>query len=214
MAAGPLVVAAGLLWLVLLPGDLASWRIDAGDAATLVPPSSTIVTFLPWAVLEGLGMAILVAPLTTALMTSLPPRNAGVASAINNAISRVGPQLLGAVVFVLVTAVFYAGLADRLPGVDVAASAFRTSVAPFNPPAAGMGMDVAAAARTASIGAFRVAMAIGAGVMIAGGVLNLVGIRPGAREAAQPLAAPSPTADDPGAPDAPDAPDTGAPGAG
>jgi EmrB/QacA subfamily drug resistance transporter len=200
MALGPALVAAGLLWLVVLPGDLAPWRFDPASPATLLPPASTIVAFLPWALVEGLGMAILVAPLTTALMTSLPPRNAGLASAINNAVSRVGPQLLGALLFILVTAGFYAGLADRLPGVDVAASAFRTSVAPFNPPTAGTGADVAAAARVASIAAFRLAMAIGAGVMLAGGVLNLVGIRPGSREGVQPLAAPWGT---PGVPENP-----------
>jgi hypothetical protein len=61
----------------------------------------------------------MVAPLTTALMTSVPVRNSGVASAINNAISRVGPQLAGAVIFVAITASFYSGMAGGSDQRDV-----------------------------------------------------------------------------------------------
>ena len=41
---------------------------------------------------------MMVAPLTTALMSSVPVRNAGVGSAVNNAISRVGSPLVGALI--------------------------------------------------------------------------------------------------------------------
>ena len=63
--------------------------------------------------LFAFGIAMLVAPLTTALMTSVPVGNSGLASAINNALSRIGPILAGAVIFIGVSASFYAGLADR-----------------------------------------------------------------------------------------------------
>lgn len=182
MTVGPLLIAAGLLWLALLPGDPVAWKLDPGNAATFIPPASAMVAFLPWALLQGVGLAVVVAPLTTALMTSLPRRNAGLASAINNAISRVGPQLVGAVVFVMVTAVFYASIARDVPGTDVGAAAFRTAVGPFNPPAPSVGPDVAAAARSASIACFRIAMALAAVIMIGGGALNYAGIRPGPRE--------------------------------
>jgi len=43
---------------------------------------------LPTTLLFGLGIALLVAPLTTALMASIPVARAGLGSAINNAISR------------------------------------------------------------------------------------------------------------------------------
>jgi EmrB/QacA subfamily drug resistance transporter len=43
---------------------------------------------LPATALMGLGMALVVAPLSTAIMTSLPEHRSGVASGINNAVSR------------------------------------------------------------------------------------------------------------------------------
>ena len=43
---------------------------------------------LPGAVLMGLGLTLLVAPLTTAVLAAAPDDQAGIASGINNAVSR------------------------------------------------------------------------------------------------------------------------------
>jgi hypothetical protein len=139
-----------------------------------LPPISFVTDFLPGSILFGIGVMILVAPLTTALMTSVPVRNSGVASAINNAVSRVGPQLAGALIFVFLTANFYATLASRLPGLDVASSTFRKQVSPLNTPA---DPGLIAAVREASTSSFHLAMLVGAGLLLLGALVNAIGIR-------------------------------------
>src|SRR5207245_848618 len=125
MAVGPAVMAAGVLWLTRVPAGSTAWQLRPGAPSTFLPPVSFLLDFLPAAVLFGIGLMILVAPLTTALMTSVPVRNSGVGSALNNALSRVGPQLAGALIFVFITANFYGYLACQLSGVDVTSSSFR-----------------------------------------------------------------------------------------
>ncbi len=71
MTVGPLVSAAGLLLLLRVGADASFW----GDV-------------LPGATLLGLGITLLVAPLTTAVLAAAPDEQAGIASGINNAVSR------------------------------------------------------------------------------------------------------------------------------
>jgi nitrate/nitrite transporter NarK len=176
MAVGPLIMALGLAWLVRAPGDSTAWVLRPGDPSSYLPPASYFVDFLPYALLFGAGLTIMVAPLTTALMTSVPVRNSGLASAINNAISRVGPQLAGALIFVAIAATFYGALASFLPGVDV--EALRQAISPLNPPPAGTAADVVTAAQQASTGAFHLAMVASAGLLVVGALVNWLGIRP------------------------------------
>jgi hypothetical protein len=163
--------------------------VAPGDPTTWAPPLSYIVDFLPASIIFGIGLAIMVAPLTTALMTSVPAHNSGVASAINNAISRVGPQLAGALIFVAITASFYAGLAARVPSVDVNDPATRRVISPLNVQRDSRDSALVAAERDASTDAFRLAMLIAAGLLAAGAAVNAVGIRD---PAVSPTAAPAP----------------------
>lgn len=176
MAAGPALMALGLLWFVRLPAGSGAWPATFGDPATLVPPTGYLVDVLPAIVLFGVGLGVMVAPLTTALMTSVPIGNSGLASAINNAISRIGPVLASAVVFIAVSATFYAGLASRLPDVDVDRPAVREEFAPLRIPEAASPARQDAA-REASTDAFRLAMLIAALLCATGAAVNWAGIR-------------------------------------
>ena len=60
-------------------------------------------SLLPGVLLLGVGMTLAVAPLTTAVMSSVPQEKTGVASAVNNALSRLG-QLVAVSVLVFVLA--------------------------------------------------------------------------------------------------------------
>jgi EmrB/QacA subfamily drug resistance transporter len=72
MTVGPLVCAVGFLLTLTMTSEAAFW--------TQVLPGVTVF---------GLGMAITVAPLTTAILGAVDPARAGIGSAINNAVARV-----------------------------------------------------------------------------------------------------------------------------
>jgi len=186
---GPLMMAAACLLYARVPATSAGWNLNPGLRSTYLPPVSYLVDFLPASIIFGLGLGIMVAPLTAALMASVPVANAGLASSINNAISRIGPQLAGALVFIAVTAVFYISLASRVPGTDPNSPTLRAEVSPLNRPATSAPATVAAAARYASADAFHTAMLIAAGLLVAGAAANAIGVARKQPETTEKLAA-------------------------
>ncbi len=120
MTVGPLVMMLGVLWYSRVPPTSAAWVFGTGQRGhRSCRRATTSSHFLPGLILFGIGLMIMVAPLTTAVMTSVPEQKSGVASAINNAISRVGPQLAGALIFVAIAASFYTGPCGAgCPGLD------------------------------------------------------------------------------------------------
>jgi EmrB/QacA subfamily drug resistance transporter len=177
MAGGPALMAAGTLVLTRVAPGGDAWLVDLSQAGTLRPPTDYLTGLLPGLLLFGLGIMVVVAPLTTALMEAVPPERSGVASAVNNALARVGPQLAMALLFILVTTAFHGDLAARLdgldPGVERAGSRFSPLVRPEEPVAT----EVDVAIEGASTAAFRLAM-LGAAVLAGTGALvNAVGIR-------------------------------------
>ena len=177
MALGPAIMALGVLWYVRIPSDSEGWVLGGGAGSSFFPPADYFVDLLPALLVFGAGLMIMVAPLTTALMTSVPERNAGVASAINNAISRVGSPLVTAVIFVAVASSFYASIARQVPDADVDSRRFRADVAPLNEPSGDVTPEIMAAARSASTDAFHLAALVSAGLLLVGAAINAVGIR-------------------------------------
>jgi MFS family permease len=80
LTVGPLVIAAGLLLTT---------RIQPGD--------SYVSSVLPSVVVFALGLVLVVAPVTSTVLAAADERHAGIASGINNAVSRVAGLLAVAV---------------------------------------------------------------------------------------------------------------------
>jgi predicted MFS family arabinose efflux permease len=176
LVAGPVIMAVSMLWYARIPADSAPWTAGVGAGLT-APPLSILIDVLPAVLLFGIGIALVVAPLTTTLMSSVPVRNAGLGSAINNAISRIGQPLLSAIVFIVVTGTFYATLAGLVPGLDPNDPSLRTIVQPLNPPGPGAAADIVHGARVASTDAFHLATIVCALLLAAGAAVNWFGLR-------------------------------------
>jgi hypothetical protein len=172
MTFGPLLMALAILWLVRIPSNSAPWLFDVADPATYLPSTGYLVDILPSQLVFGLGLSMMVAPLTTALMRSVSERVSGLASAINNAISRVGPQLAGALIFVVISIAFYNSLHALAPSLDVDSPQVRREYQPLNPAPATADQAVVTAVRSASTDAFHLAMLVSAGLLLAGAAVN------------------------------------------
>ncbi|HYK94900.1 MAG TPA: MFS transporter [Candidatus Dormibacteraeota bacterium] len=183
LVAGPLVMAAGLLWWLTVPATSHGWNANLSTPSSLAPPGDALIGPLPGVLLFGLGLSLLVAPLTTGLMNSAPVRNAGLASAINNSLSRIGQPILAALVFILMSGSFYAALARDVPGIDPNSAEVRSAYQALNPPPKDAPPTLVDATRNASTDAFHLAVMVGAALLVAGAAVNFVGLRK--REAGQ-----------------------------
>ncbi|GEP39334.1 MFS transporter [Nocardioides psychrotolerans] len=73
LSLGPVVMAVGTLLLLRIGGDVVYWR-----------------DVLPGITVFGLGLALLVAPLTATVLAAASDEHAGIASGVSNAVSRAG----------------------------------------------------------------------------------------------------------------------------
>ncbi len=169
MGIGPIVAAAGMVLLL---------RVDR--------QADYLSQVLPGLVIFGLGLSMLVAPLTATVLGAVAQEHAGVASAVNNTLTRVANLVAVVVLGAAVAAAFsgHAEAAARASRLDPAgrAAVVRSERQPFG------GADLASVpvgersqVRTivddASVHAFHVAIAVAALLTAGGGLISLVGIR-------------------------------------
>jgi EmrB/QacA subfamily drug resistance transporter len=168
MTLGPILGGLGLLLML---------RIDA-DAAYLAD-------VLPGVLVFGLGLAMVVAPLTATVLDSVSEHHVGIASGVNNGISRVAGLLAIAVLGALISAQFGSDLDAELGAAPVTPAAESTiadaKAQPLAVPAAGElppaeASRVRAASVSASTSAFHLGILGAALLMFLGGVAAGIGI--------------------------------------
>src|SRR5262245_8431854 len=135
-------------------------------------------TFFPAIVVLAVGMAITVAPLTTVVMTAVDQSNSGVASGINNAVSRVAGLLAIAVFGVLFVRTFNSSVVPQLDALQLPSGA-RAEIDRELPKMAGAEIpqdspldtrqrdDVRRAIDISFVSAFRLVMLAGAALALA-----------------------------------------------
>jgi hypothetical protein len=168
MGVGPLVSAAGMLLLLR-----AGLRADYFDE------------IFPAIVVFGVGLAMTVAPLTATVLAHVSSAEAGIASAVNNAIARIAGLLGTAAVGTVLAGTFTASFDRRLGAVHLGAAGRAAALAakhlvlgrpPVGHVPATQARALIAAANGASVESFHIAVVIAAALLIAGGLTGALGI--------------------------------------
>ena len=169
MGVGPLVAGAGMLMLL-----------------TVGVHVSYLTTVLPAILIFSLGLSMTVAPLTAAVLAGVQESEAGIASAVNNAVARVAGLIATVTVGALVAAQFSASLDQSLEGQRLtksgqAAVAEAKQLTLGRPSVAGVppreAVAITAGSNAASQDAFRVGIGVAGGLVILGGLIGAAGIR-------------------------------------
>jgi MFS family permease len=169
MGIGPIIAGIGLLLLMRIDVKADYWT-----------------DLLPALIVFGLGLSMTVAPLTSTVLAAVDEKHSGVASGVNNAIARIAGLLAIAVLGAFVTTQFASVVDDRLgdrPLSPVArdavaeAKARSLSTAPAQRVPPRERPVVKKALEQASESAFHLGLGIGAVLVMAGGVVSLVGIQ-------------------------------------
>ncbi len=169
MTAGPIVGGIGLL-LMLRVGSDADYLTDV----------------LPAVLVFGIGLAATVAPLTATVLDSVEERRVGIASGVNNGVSRVAGLLAIAVLGAVISAHFGTVLEDNLGQAPLSPAAARTISDAKAQPLAVPGTKtlppaeatrIRSASADASTSAFHLGVLIAAVLMILGGIASGFGIQ-------------------------------------
>jgi hypothetical protein len=169
MTLGPIIAGLGMLLLL---------RVG--------PNADYVSELLPAMLVFGAGLVLTVAPLTAAVLSAVDDSHSGVASGVNNAVSRVAGLLAIAVLGSVVASQFNSSLDQKLAGRPLSppaqaalASARDRPLAvaePANAPPAERTL-LSSATRSASVEAFHFGVGTMAVLTIFGGVAAGIGIR-------------------------------------
>jgi EmrB/QacA subfamily drug resistance transporter len=169
MGVGPLICTAGLLLMLRLDENVDYWT-----------------DLLPALLVFALGLSMVVAPLTATVLADADDNNAGIASAVNNAIARVAGLIAIAAIGAMVAAQYgdrlEQALGDAATQPAVAAQIATLRDRPFTVDANTAVMRAAQA--DASVESFHFGVMVAAMLVGLGGVLGLAGIRNPRREVA------------------------------
>ncbi|MBC7909863.1 MAG: MFS transporter [Pyrinomonadaceae bacterium] len=163
LVVGPIITSAGFA-LFMLPGA------GAGSYWT---------SFFPAVLVMSLGMAASVAPLTTTVMGAVEERHAGIASGINNAVSRTAGLISIAVFGIVMTASFARNFDAKLQPLElptetrVALKAQTSSLAAISLPEQLQDetkLEVKRAIEESFVSGFRVVILIAAGLALVSGL--------------------------------------------
>jgi EmrB/QacA subfamily drug resistance transporter len=169
MSAGPIVGGIGLLLMM---------RIGPG--------TSYLADVLPGLLVFGVGLSATVAPLTATVLDSVDEHRVGIASGVNNGVSRVAGLLAIAILGAVISASFGAKLDDQLGAAPLsstaAAAVTEAKEKPLAVPAAenvpaAEAERVTAAAEDASTSSFRLGIGIAGILMIIGGIVAGIGVQ-------------------------------------
>jgi EmrB/QacA subfamily drug resistance transporter len=168
MCAGPIVGGAGLLLLLRVGAD-----------------PSYVTDVLPALLIFGVGLSATVAPLTATVLDSVDAHHVGIASGVNNGVSRVAGLLAIAILGAVISAHFGSALDRELGAAPLSRrGANAVSKAKEKPLAvpeterlrAAEGDRIEAAAADASTSSFHLGIGIAGVLMIAGGIVAGFGI--------------------------------------
>jgi MFS family permease len=172
---------------VRLPLIVASLALAAGFLLFALPGAnhhgSYWTTFFPAMVVQGFGMALVIAPLTTVALNSVKGPHTGLASGVNNAVCRAGGLLAVAVLGAVISAGFSAHLDARLEEMKLSAEVREAVVAEkvkLGAAGAPESVDAATAARIEEavaesfVAGFRLIMVVGVGLALASALVALV----------------------------------------
>ncbi|MDQ3603447.1 MAG: MFS transporter [Actinomycetota bacterium] len=163
---GPVIAAAGFV-LFARPGLGGSYW----------------TTFFPAIVVLGLGMALVIAPLTTTAMNSVSGSHSGLASGVNNAVSRTAGLLAIPVLGIFVFLVFSGGLDASVQSLDLSPQAQRqletekVNLGGAEVPSGvsqETGVKIEHAIHESFLAGFRLAMFIAAGLAVASAIAAAV----------------------------------------